>query len=768
MRDLMPWKAIDRYIVAAVLPYIALSLAILSIIILIQQTSKFADVLGSSAVPLRLTLEVTLNVLPNILIFTLPMATLVGVATGYSRMSHDSELTAMRAAGVGAFRIILPALAAGAFLSLLTLYAGFRAAPTAARNLRDIGLRAALYKLESPVEPRSFYTGMPGKVVYVREGNEARGLWEKVFIYWQEPDGRVRLVTAKSGRLDFSGEQTELALDDALMTTLPAGGGRAIAAGEHVTIEHSESMRVRDDRLNAGRSALAQRIRGRELEFDEMGWAQLSEKSRSAAEPTARREAKLARDKRLTLGLSPIIFAFFGAALGLRAARGGRSQGVLLSLASMLLYYLLSLAGEQLVRAGVLPQPVGSWLAFGCAVLCGALLFFTRYKSLDLPSAGTLFGRGMKAGGGGLAAKRRYSSILGLLDRGILKSIVWDFSLILFSLILAFLVFTLFELLRFIALNHTSAYLVARYFIFLLPFTCVAVTPTGTLLSVLITFTLMVRRSESVAWWGSGQSVFRLILPCILFATLLGAGVWLIQERVEPAANQRQNILRGMIRTGAAQAETQPGRVWVSGVSSRRLYAFDPNAGGGQLRNLMAFDFDPEMSHLERLLIAPDAYPTSSGLEIEDAEVISFGGQKVAYEHIPSVNLKADDFNSLYGTATRPGEFDSGALSAYIKALKARGVNVQPLAVALEQKRAGPFFPLVMVLTGAPLAFMFGRRGTTLALCIGIGAGLVFQGITSGLQQAGEGGLLSPLIAAWTPSFLYLAVGIYLLTRSQI
>src|SRR5436309_14191075 len=132
-----PGKAIDRYIVGAVLPYIALSLSILSVIILIQQTSRFADVLGSSAVPLRLTLEVCVNVLPNILIFTLPMSTLVGVATGYSRMSHDSELTAMRAAGVGSLRIILPALLVGALLGLLTLYAGFLAAPAAARNLRD-------------------------------------------------------------------------------------------------------------------------------------------------------------------------------------------------------------------------------------------------------------------------------------------------------------------------------------------------------------------------------------------------------------------------------------------------------------------------------------------------------------------------------------------------------------------------------------------------------------------------------------------------------
>lgn len=762
-------RAIDRYIVAAVLPYIALSLAILSIIILIQQTSRFADVLGTSAVPLRLTLEVTLNVLPNILIFTLPMSTLVGVATGYSRMSHDSELTAMRAAGVGSFRIILPALTVGIFLSLLTLYAGFGAAPRAARNLRDIGLRAALYKLESPVEPRSFYTGMPGKVVYVREGDQASGLWEKIFIYWQEPDGRVRLVTAKSGRLDFSGDQTELVLGDALMTTLPAGGAGAISAGEHVTIEHSESMRVRDEHLNAGRSALAQRIKGRELEFDEMGWAQLREKGAGAAEPTARREAGLALNKRLTLGLSPLVFAFFGAALGLRAARGGRSQGVLLSLASMLFYYLLSLAGEQLVRAGVLPLPIGSWLAFGSAALCAALLFLTRYRSLRTPAAWLSFGlRPKVAWASSVEVRRRYSSVLGLLDRTILKSIAWDFSLTLSSLVLAFLIFTLFELLRFIALNHAGAPLVARYFLFLLPFTCMEVTPTGMLLAVLITFTLLVRRSESVAWWASGQSTFRLILPCMFFAGLLGLGVWLVGEKIEPGANRRQNVLRAAIRTGAARAETQPGRVWLSGVDSTRLYTFEPSAAGGPLRNLLVFDFEPGQFSLERLLIAPEAYTTPAALETSEAEVVAFSGQKVAYERVPGYRLDADDLGSLYGAAGRPGEFNSDALSAYIKALKARGVSVQPLAVALEQKRVAPFLPLVMVLIGAPLAFAFGRRGTTLALCVGIVAGLAFQGFTSGLQQAGESGLLSPVVAAWVPSFLSLAVGVYLLTRSQI
>ena len=558
----MTIRALDRYTLAAVLPYLVLALLVLSAILLIQQTTKFAEVLGSSSAPLRLAAQVTLNLLPNILVFTLPMSVLVGVATGFGQLGHDSELTAIQAAGVGTSRVILPTLLLGLLFSLLTFYVGFWVAPAAAKNLRDIGLQIAFYKLESPVDPRSFYTGMQGKVIYVREGDKETGQWGRIFMHWQEPGGQVRLVTARNGRLDFSGERTELVLEDARMTTLPAGGAESIARGEHVTVERSESMRVRDERLDTGRGALARRMQEREPEFDEMGLEQLSQKAQASDNAAQRREATIALHKRLALSLSPIVFAFFGAALGLMAGRGGRSQGILLSLASMLLYYLLSLAGEQLGRAGTLPPVLGAWLAFITAIPCGVLLLAARRRHFGFRlkrtrSEGEVRVHGVRAHG----AEKRRPFVPGLLDRDVLKSVARNFLLIVSTLVLIFFVFTLFELLRFIARNHVSAVVVARYFVYLLPFALVAITPVGTLLSVLVTFALMVRRSESVAWWASGQSVFRLIQPCVFFAVFVGVGVWFVQEKVMPDANRRQNALRGMIRTGAVQADIQAGKV---------------------------------------------------------------------------------------------------------------------------------------------------------------------------------------------------------------
>lgn len=765
-----PWKALDAYLIKSVLPYVLLALTILSAILLIQQTAKFAEVLGSTETPLYLTLQVAANLLPSILIFTLPTSVLVGTATGFGQLGHDSELVAMRAAGVGTFRIVAPLLFLGGLLSILTFYVAFVVAPVSARNMRGIALRAALYRLESPVEPRSFYTGIPGKVVYVREGDKEKGLWEKIFIHWEEDDGKVLLATARNGRLDFSGEQAELVLEDAILTTLPAGGIDALAKGAHVTIERSASMRLKDDKLDLGRGALARRVREREPELDELGWARLLRKTRDpAAERKTRREALINLHRRITLSLSPLIFAFFGAALGLKVVRGGRSKGVLLSLLSMLLYYLISIGGEQLARAGTVRPAVGSWLAFGTALLAGALLMLSRQRNFRLPVRKTSRRpRKAKGGGGESLPRRGYVSLLGLLDKSIFKALAANFLLVISSLVAIFLIFTLFELLRFIAVNRTGAAVVIRYLLFLLPFACLAVTPVSTLLASLITFALMVRRNEAVAWWSSGQSVFRFILPSLFFAVLLGAGVWLVQDEVMPEANRRQNALRGVIRSGGAQTEAQKGRRWVSSADTRHVYAYNPKGPGGQFGDLLVINFDPEALHVESLYVAPAGATTMDAkLELAGAEVIDFGGGRVSYRHEPAMSVDSEDFQAFNGGLNRPMEFDFEDLSAYIKALKERGVNVRPLAVALERRVVEPFLPVVMILIGTPLAFVFGRRGTILSLCVAIGVGLLFLGLMSATQQFGAGGVISTHIAAWSPPALFSAAGLYLLSRSR-
>src|ERR1044071_4548108 len=163
-------------------PYILLSLLMLTAILLAQQGSRLAEVLVYTDLPISLVGGIGAALLPGVLVFSIPLATLAGIIIGFSRMGSDSEIVAMRAAGVGSWTMIWPALVVGLVFSLGTSYLHLQEAPRAARDLERIALQGALAKLDSPVEPRTF-SALPRFVIYVRDGDKQQGTWGRVFIF---------------------------------------------------------------------------------------------------------------------------------------------------------------------------------------------------------------------------------------------------------------------------------------------------------------------------------------------------------------------------------------------------------------------------------------------------------------------------------------------------------------------------------------------------------------------------------------------------------
>src|SRR4028119_77177 len=147
---------ISKYLVQAILPYYIFSWLLLSVILFVQQASRYSDIFFSVNVPKNLVWQLTFALVPNVVAFTCPMAVLVGVIIGLSRMLGDSELIAVRSAGVGNFQITLPIIILGIALSFFTFFINLYGVPFAARLVRQVALQTALHKLESPIEPGVF------------------------------------------------------------------------------------------------------------------------------------------------------------------------------------------------------------------------------------------------------------------------------------------------------------------------------------------------------------------------------------------------------------------------------------------------------------------------------------------------------------------------------------------------------------------------------------------------------------------------------------
>lgn len=757
-------KLIARYVIQAAFPYVLLSLALLTAILFTQQTGRFAELAIYTDLPLSLVGEIAAALLPSVLVLTLPVAVLAGIVIGFSRMGSDSEIIALRAAGVGTWSLLWPALLIGLVATMATTFLHLKEAPRSARDLRRVALQGALRKLDSPVEPRTFNTEIPGYVIYVRDGDKAQGSWGRVFIYAQQPDGSTRIVTARSGRIDSSNERSELVLSDAVAMKIPKPDG----VQHDYVVERLDQLRIS---INTGRAALLENFSQKDLQSEELDFNELQELRKSGT-PEQQSEAGRTLHRRFALSSAPLIFALCGGLLGMRVRRGGRGAGILLSIGVVVVYYLTMLLGESLAKNNTLSAFTGEWMATGVMLLVSVMLWrfdgirkFTFAKRLVKQRSVSAAQHRAAAASHTVGAGR--SGFPSLLDTALFRTLTTSFVVGFLSLVSIFVIFTLFELWRFIGSNNVPAAVVGKYLLFLLPLIAVELFPATMLITVLITYALLARTNEAIAWWASGQSVYRLMMPGLLFAIAAGAGTWLVQEHLMPPANVRQEALRARIRGGQPRAITGTGRQWLASLENRRLYSYEFDEQTGVLSEPAIYELDEGAVHLHRVTTGKSAsWNASNQLVIKDAETVNLNGMLVERKHEPEAIVAAVEAPQVFRpTVDKPSQLSVLALSSYLKAAKQRGVNVSALALALQRKYVNPFSVLVMAFIGMPLALAFGRRGAIVALCVAVGVSVAYWGIGGGFQQLGNHGLLPPEVAAWAPPVIFAAAGTYFLSR---
>ncbi|HET8783974.1 MAG TPA: LptF/LptG family permease, partial [Pyrinomonadaceae bacterium] len=749
---------IPRYIIGAMSPYMLLSLLLLTAILLAQQAGRLTDVLIYTDLPLSMLGGIGAALLPGVLTFSIPLATLAGIIIGYSRMGSDSEIVAMRSAGVGSWTMIWPALLIGLLLSGVTTYLHLKEAPEAARVLERIALEGALAKLDSPVEPRTFST-LPKYVIYVRDGDKALGTWGRVFIFAQPTDKTNDIYTARSGRIDSSGDQSELVLSDVLAAKFPVDkavkenaaaapatpdpGGPVKSDGQKsYVVERFEQLRFS---INTGRADIVQRLNQRDTNADSLDWAELRERTRTGSEAQQREAARIL-NRRAALSIAPFVFALVGAALGLRVRRGGRSVGVLLSLTVVIVYYLMSLLGESMARAGTMSPYVGPWLATVFMIGMGLLFLFVRRIPFPrLPQRRTKdtneISRDRPKSAEMVVRFNKTLAFPNLMDATLLRSLVLSFVVCFVALAAIFNIFTLFELWRFIAETQAGASLVARYLFFLLPLVAVELFPATMLVAVLVTYALLARRQEAIAWWASGQSVYRLMLPGLCFALAVAFGSWLIQEHVMPGSNLKQDALRARIRGGEARAITRTGRQWLASTDTRRFYSYE-FAEDGSLIEPTVYELDADAVHLSQVVSGKSAsWSDPAHLKIIDTETLALNGMEVVRRSDAETVFAGVESPAVFKpTIDKPSQLSAKELDRYLDAAKQRGIDVSSMAVALQRKYAGPFSILIMAIIGMPLAVSFGRKGTVIALCVAVVIGIAYWAVGGGFQQLGNHG----------------------------
>ncbi len=348
------WR-ISRYLVAEVAQYSALGLMAAAPVILIPNLFDRVDEFTVGGITLADQIEIARCVVPLVLGYALPVAFLFGSMLAIGRLGGDLEITALRASGLGSAAVIAPVALLGAIIALLTAYFTIELEPHCKRELSALSMQLA--SRGGLIEAGRFQS-FGDRMIFVQRRGDDRRLEGVMVSDASNPERRIQ-VFAETGEFSLDPESGRLRL------SLENGDLRM----QPDPIDAFDEYRISFERFDCEFPALRvgggpQRYWIDQLRLDELRGALHRIESGAPVEDLTFRNPRMYAtqiQRMFAIPFAPLLFAFVGAALGLRGVVRSRARGLLLALALFGGYYGLFVCAQDVARAGAAPAALAIW-----------------------------------------------------------------------------------------------------------------------------------------------------------------------------------------------------------------------------------------------------------------------------------------------------------------------------------------------------------------------------------------------------------------------
>ncbi|PYX88151.1 MAG: LPS export ABC transporter permease LptF, partial [Acidobacteria bacterium] len=368
-------RILTRYVLKEVLAHAGIGVAVFTFVLFTRDLGRILDLVARNSAPLPSVAELFFFTVPVALTYTIPMGVLVGILIGLSRLAADSEITAMRASGIGVWTFLRILSLFVIFSWALAMLNGVVIAPRSQAALGKLQDRLKSAQASFEIQPNVFYEGFPKLVLYVQDVHTRPGEaeWRGVFLADVSNPAAPTITMAEKGILVSEGPQT-------LHLHLSNGSTHETVAGapDHYQV----STFAETDRpimLPAAETNQAQSTPVTELSTTEL-WQQAKR-----ADAVTRRWDLIEFHRRFSLSTACVVLALVGIPLGLSSKKGGKSAGFVLTILLVFAYYSVSLIGVSLAKTGRMSPVMGVWLADIVFLAAGAfLLWRVERRPIDI------------------------------------------------------------------------------------------------------------------------------------------------------------------------------------------------------------------------------------------------------------------------------------------------------------------------------------------------------------------------------------------------
>lgn len=354
-----------------------------------------------------------------------------------------------------------------------------------------------------------------------------------------------------------------------------------------------------------------------------------------------------------------------------------------------------------------------------------------------------------------------------ILSRYVTREYLKVFCLSLTGLIFIYVVILFFQKVDLFIKYQAPFWLIFEYLLYKIPEVIFQWTlPYAVLVATLLTLGTFSRHSEITAMKAGGVSLYRITTPLFITALFVSFFSFLGNEYIVPLSNQKTRLLLSVkVRKEEQTSLFKNYKIWYHG--DRGIFNIQLlDSKEKVLKGLTLYQFDDQFRCTQRI-DAREAKWMDGKWKLYRGAIREFGeGGKI--RTIPYAELElnlAESWDSFQKIERKAGEMSYTELRDYIQKIQVSGYDATRYLTDLYAKLSYPFLNLIMVMIGIPFALKTGRSGG-IALGIGVSVMIGFlYGVTFYVFLSfGKSGVLPPLLAAWSPTFLFGLAGIFTLT----
>jgi lipopolysaccharide export system permease protein len=275
------------------------------------------------------------------------------------------------------------------------------------------------------------------------------------------------------------------------------------------------------------------------------------------------------------------------------------------------------------------------------------------------------------------------------------------------------------------------------------------------------------RKLELVVARAAGVSVWQFLFPPLLVAIGIGLFTTMVYNPVAATLKEKASLLE-VARLGSKGRATSDKELWVRQRSldgQAIIRAGSATETGAELSNVTVFEFDRDGRFTNRVQ-ASKAKLGNGSWDLTDVRNVGVGIEPQSFkEYHIATSMTPEQVRQSFSSGTSTPFWE---LPGLIRQTEAAGLDATRYRLQFQSLLARPLLFAAMVFIAASVSLRFFRFGGVAKMVLGgVASGFMLYVVTQLVENLGAAGILSAVVAAWSPAFVGSLLGTLVLLYQE-